>query len=155
MGMIKPKPPIEILQQLAVFVNNMGDEVSQQSAYGRHVYVDYVNFFPNTSEPASWVLDILRSTLKECGVKEVHSHSEIFEEGESPPGFASIVLIDESHVTAHCYSDKGWLALDAFTCGENDPNHLVNIIHKKLVGKCNDLKIMKREIIDRFIHEDL
>lgn len=155
MGMIKQKQPIEILQQLAVFVNNMGDEVSQRSAYGRHVYVDYVNFFPNTSEPASWVLDILRSALKECGVKEVHSHSEIFEEGESPPGFASIVLIDESHVTAHCYSDKGWLALDAFTCGENDPNHLVNIIHKKLVEKCNDLKLMKREIIDRFIHEDL
>ena len=155
MGMIKPKRPIEILQQPAVFVNNMGGEVGKRRAHGRHVYIDYVNFFPDTSESASWVLEILRSSLKECGVKEVHSHSEIFEEGESPPGFASIVLIDESHVTAHCYSDKGWLALDAFTCGEHDPNHLVNIIHEKLVGKCNDLKVMKREIIDRFIHVSL
>ena len=38
-----------------------------------------------------------------------------------PLGFAAVVLVDESHVTAHCYSDRGWLAIDCFTCGESDP----------------------------------
>ena len=39
----------------------------------------------------------------------------------SPPGFTSCVLIDESHVTSHCYSDRGWLAVDVFTCGHHSP----------------------------------
>ena len=83
------------------------------------------------------------------------SHSEVFDGEKSPAGFASIVLIDESHVTAHCYSDKGWLALDAFTCGKHDPNQLANIIHEKLIGKCEGLKLMKRETVDRFVHDEL
>jgi|TARA_B100002003_G_C13979211_1_gene473620 S-adenosylmethionine decarboxylase len=133
----------------------MGDEVSRRNAYGRHVYLDYVNFFPGGDETASWMLEILRSSVKECGVEEVHSHSEVFDGEKSPAGFASIVLIDESHVTAHCYSDKGWLALDAFTCGKHDPNQLANIIHEKLIGKCEGLKLMKRETVDRFVHDEL
>ena len=32
----------------------------------------------------------------------------------SPPEFASVVLLDESHVSAHCYSETGLLAIDAF-----------------------------------------
>ncbi len=136
-------------------MNDMVDGLSQRNAYGCHVYLDYVNFFPRNGDVSVQVLDILRSSVKECGIKEVHSHSEKFDGSESPLGFASIVLIDESHVTAHCYSEKGWLALDAFTCGSHDPNQLANLIHEKLIGICGDLKLMKRDCVDRFIHETL
>ena len=43
----------------------------------------------------------------------------------SPPGFAAVVLLDESHFTAHCYSQKGWLSIDCFTCGATDTNSIV------------------------------
>ena len=39
----------------------------------------------------------------------------------SPPGFTAMVLLDESHVSAHCYADLGLIALDVFTCGETNP----------------------------------
>ena len=45
---------------------------------------------------------------------------------KSPPGFAAVVLIDESHVTAHCYSERGILAIDVFTCGKHDPDILAD-----------------------------
>ena len=80
---------------------------------------------------------------------------KVFDGDESPPGFAAIVLIDESHVTAHCYSEKGWLAIDAFTCGSHDPNNLADAIHAKLTLGCEDLKLMKRSSVDRFLHDDL
>mgnify|MGYP001246202147 CR=1 FL=1 len=124
----------------------------QKKTYGKHVYLDYVNFYPNENDVSSWVLDIIRECVKKSGVKEVHSHSEVFDGSESPPGFASIVLIDESHVTAHCYSDKGWLALDAFTCGNHDPNIIVDMIHSKLIERCDELKIMNRQTVERFVH---
>lgn len=51
------------------------------------------------------------------GVRVVHRHVETFDGSESPPGFASVALLDESHMSAHCYSDQGKLAFDVFTCG--------------------------------------
>ncbi len=136
-------------------VNRLSDDSTMHSAHGRHVYLDYVNFNPQVEDDSAWVLGLLRSSVKGCGVKEVHSHCEVFDGDESPPGFAAIVLIDESHVTAHCYSEKGWLAIDAFTCGSHDPNNLADAIHAKLTLGCEDLKLMKRSSVDRFLHDDL
>ena len=124
-------------------------------SYGKHVYVDYVNFFPETIDLSSDVLDILLDCVNKMEIKIVHSHSEVFDGIDSPPGFASIVLIDESHVTAHCYSEKGWLALDAFTCGNHDSNILVDMINDKLLDMCENLVIMKRETVERFVHNKL
>ena len=42
---------------------------------------------------------------------------KIFDGTDSPKGFASVVLIDESHISVHCYSDMGMIAFDCFTCG--------------------------------------
>jgi len=50
-----------------------------------------------------------------------------FEEG-SPPGFAAIVMLDESHCSAHSYADLGLLAIDIFTCGSTDPRQLLRYI---------------------------
>ncbi len=52
----------------------------------------------------------------------VHSHVETFDGSGAPPGLASIALIDESHMSAHCYSDQGKLAFDVSTCGST-PDH--------------------------------
>lgn len=136
-------------------VNNLTDGLDARFSHGRHVYLDYVNFKPEVENIDTWVLSLLRSSVKECGVKEVHAHCEVFDGVESPPGFAAIVLIDESHVTAHCYSEKGWLAIDAFTCGAHDPNDLADIIHAKLIAKCENLKLMNRNAVERFLHDDL
>jgi S-adenosylmethionine/arginine decarboxylase-like enzyme len=32
------------------------------------------------------------------------THIEVFDGKGSPPGFASVVLLDESHISAHMYS---------------------------------------------------
>ena len=62
----------------------------------------------------------MRRSVAESAVREVHHKSVVLGlDGNSPLGFTSCVLIDESHVTAHCYSDRGWLAVDVFTCGSN------------------------------------
>tara|TARA_B100001750_G_scaffold135557_1_gene107848 strand:- start:3345 stop:3725 length:381 start_codon:yes stop_codon:yes gene_type:complete len=124
-----------------------------QKSYGTHVYVDYVNFFPNVDNCSSKVLEIILNCLEKMEIKVVHSHSEVFDGNESPPGFASIVLIDESHVTAHCYSEKGWLALDAFTCGDHDSKKLIDMINEKIVEMCQGLVIMKKEVVERFVHK--
>ena len=122
-------------------------------AHGKHVYVDYVGFQPNqSSTDGRLVLKILQNAVNKCGIREVHSHVEIFDGEHSPPGFAAVVLIDESHVSAHCYSDRGWLAIDAFTCGGHDPENIMDIIHESLTLSSPNIIQMRRDTVNRFIH---
>ena len=122
-------------------------------AHGKHVYVDYVGFQPNqSSTDGRWILKILQDAVNKCGIREVHSHVEIFDGEHSPPGFAAVVLIDESHVSAHCYSDRGWLAIDAFTCGDHDPENIIDIIHESLTLSSPNIIQMRKDTVNRFIH---
>ena len=122
-------------------------------AHGKHVYVDYVGFQPNqSSTDGRLILKILQDAVNKCGIREVHSHVEIFDGEYSPPGFAAVVLIDESHVSAHCYSDRGWLAIDAFTCGDHDPENIMDIIHESLTLSSPNIIQMRRDTVNRFIH---
>ena len=118
-------------------------------AHGKHVYVDYVGFQSNqSSTDGRWILKILQNAVNKCGIREVHSHVEIFDGEHSPPGFAAVVLIDESHVSAHCYSDRGWLAIDAFTCGDHDPENIVDIIHESLTLSSPNIIQMRRDTVN-------
>lgn len=86
---------------------------------GFHILFDYTGFDTVPArELSDWIMDCIRDALSTNEIRCVHSHSEVFEDPSvSPPGFAAVCLLDESHVSAHCYSDKGMLAVDVFTCG--------------------------------------
>ncbi|MBI31365.1 MAG: adenosylmethionine decarboxylase [Euryarchaeota archaeon] len=127
--------------------------ITNPHSHGKHVYVDYVDFQPlGQSEDGQWILQILQNAVETCGIREVHAHVEVFDGDVSPPGFAAVVLIDESHVSAHCYSDRGWLAIDAFTCGDHDPEKIVDIIHEKLISASPNITQLRRDSVKRFLH---
>ena len=118
---------------------------------GMHVLLDYVGYSPPVEDDGAWTLQVLRESVHEAGVREVHSHVEAFDGGVSPPGFAAVVLIDESHVSAHCYSERGLLAIDVFTFGEHDPGPIADSIHASLSTEIPRLRLIQRKRIERFL----
>ena len=66
---------------------------------GLHIFLDYINYTSPVENDGEWMLNKLRDNIKKSGIREVHSHVEKFDGTKSPPGFAAVVLIDESHVT--------------------------------------------------------
>ena len=90
-----------------------------------------------------------------ANIRPVFSHVEEFDGQSSPPGFAAVVLLDESHITAHCYYEKGWLAIDAFTCGDGDPDLVADYITRNLEIRMPGLQQMRREWVDRFLHNNV
>ena len=101
--------------------NDNGPYLEQKpTAHGSHVMLDLTGFFVDATEGAALVLMVIRAAVARSEAREMHAKSVVLgDDGLSPPGFTSVVLIDESHVTAHCYSELGWLAIDCFTCGTN------------------------------------
>ena len=115
---------------------------------GRHITLDYRRF----SGSGDWMLAVLRDAVARSEATELHHHVEILGQ-DSPPGFAAVVLIDESHVSAHCYADEGILAVDCFTCGSTDPAGIVDDIHRQLMERIPDLVLVQRTELDRFVTE--
>ena len=121
-------------------------------AHGTHVLVDYTNFFPDIENAGNWMLSLMEQVIDESTANRVHSYVAHFDGVSSPLGFAAVVLLDESHLTAHCYSERGWLSIDCFTCGSTDPEFIIDNINDKLMAQSSELKIMKRKTESRFIN---
>ena len=124
--------------------------MAEVDSAGSHVLLDYVDYERGREGGGEWILGILRECVRESGVREVHSHVEVFDGTESPLGFAAVVLIDESHVTAHCYSERGLLAIDVFTCGGSDSDSLADMVHQRLVSENPGLRWVFRKSVERF-----
>ena len=103
----------------------------------------------------SWMLSLMERAADASGARRVHSHNEEFDGTLSPPGFASVVLLDESHVSAHCYSETGLLAIDAFSCGNTDPARIIEFIESELKGKYPEMNINRRKRVERFLTEEV
>jgi len=120
-------------------------------AHGNQLCVDYLDCDFSEMGGGAWMLELMRYAVKNATVREVHSHVEEFDGSKSPPGFAAVVLLDESHVTAHCYYEEGALAIDAFTCGSGDPALIVDAIHDKLFANMKNIKKVGRNKLERFV----
>ncbi len=64
----------------------------------------------------------------------------------SAPGFTAVVLLDESHCSAHSYADERMLALDIFTCGTTDPRDVLRHLRTLI-----DLGNASIQECDRFV----
>ena len=120
--------------------------------HGKQICVDYIGCEFNENKGGAWMLELMQYAVKSANVREVHAHVEEFDGTQSPPGFAAVVLLDESHVSAHCYYGKGLLAIDAFTCGNGDPNLIIDIIQNKLSSEMKSIQQVNKNEIKRFKH---
>ena len=114
---------------------------------GKHVILDCSGAF---NAQGDQVLKILEDIIDNSNARRVHSHVENFDGSVSPLGFAAVVLIDESHVSAHCYSETGLLAIDVFTCGNTDSEKIADQIENKLKILLPKMVIHHKECIPRF-----
>ena len=118
---------------------------------GAHVLMDYEGVvFDDASEGGAWCLAALGDAVAAHGICEVHRHLSVLGDAGTPPGFTSVVLLDESHVTAHSYSERGLLAIDCFTCGAHDPRLLADTIHRAIVARVPAARRRKHVVVPRF-----
>jgi len=112
---------------------------SSENHKGNHIFLDFINFHGNEYELGNKVFDIMIKAIESTNMKIVHKHLEILN-GDTPSGFTSVILLDESHATSHCYSDDGLLAIDLFTCGKTDTLKVMETIKENLFKEFPNLK---------------
>lgn len=111
---------------------------------GKHLIIDCRNVPKEICSDDKNFLDIMEKAAIGAGATVISKIRYRFGYN-SPPGFTCVVMLDESHISAHSYSDLGTMAIDIFTCGNTDPEDVLNIIMKEVY--LGDTTIKK---IDRF-----
>ncbi|GIO34725.1 MULTISPECIES: adenosylmethionine decarboxylase [Paenibacillus] len=125
----------------------------EYSTFGRHVAVDTWGVDFDMLNDAEFLQAQLVEAAETCGATVMSVQSKQFE----PQGATVLVLLSESHLSIHTYPERGFAAIDCYTCGETvDPqlaiDYLVSVLKpektyaKKLVRGLGELKVETPEI---------
>jgi len=98
---------------------------------GKHILIDCCNVANEVCLDDRRMLDVMACAATKAGATVISQVRYHFGHN-SPPGFTAVVLLDESHMSAHCYADTGQIALDIFTCGTTDPKEVLRYIREEI-----------------------
>lgn len=101
----------------------------EYSTFGRHVALDVWGVDEQLLNSAQQLEHHMIEAAESCGATVLSVQKKQFE----PQGATVLVLLSESHISIHTYPEKGFAAIDCYTCGETvDPdlaiNHLVSVL---------------------------
>ena len=112
---------------------------------GKHLIIDCKNVDRNVCLDDKSMMNAICNAVIKAG-STILSTSRHRLGHNSPPGFACVVALDESHCSAHSYADDGLIAIDIFTCGKTDPMDVLTFIQEEI-----NLGDVSFQIINRFI----
>lgn len=98
---------------------------------GKHLLIDCRNVSRELCLNDKLVLSVMARAAERAGSTVVSQIRYKFG-SDSPPGFAAVIMLDESHCSAHTYADLGLIAMDVFTCGNTDPRDVLRFIREEL-----------------------
>jgi S-adenosylmethionine decarboxylase len=125
----------------------------EYSTFGRHVAIDTWGVQFDLLNDAEFLKKEMIEAAEACGATVLSVQAKQF----SPQGATVLVLLSESHLSIHTYPERGFAALDCYTCGETvDPqiaiDYLVSVLKpekvyaKKLVRGIGELEVVEPEI---------
>lgn len=91
-----------------------GNDDKMSNALGRHVLAEVYGCSFDMLNDRAKVESIMVNAALEAGaeVREVAFHKF------SPQGVSGVVVISESHLAIHTWPERGYAAIDVFTCGD-------------------------------------
>lgn len=124
----------------------------EYSTFGRHVAVDAWGIDYEVLNNAGLLEAHLVEAAEACGATILSIQSRQFE----PQGATVLVMLSESHLSIHTYPERGFAAIDCYTCGELvDPqlaiDYLVSVLNpeqtyaKKLIRGMGELEVAEAD----------
>ena len=111
---------------------------------GKHLLIDCVDVPYEICINDKLVMNALSKAVVRAGAT-ILSTSRHHLGHNSPPGFALVICLDESHCSAHSYAEEGKIAMDVFTCGNTNPEDVLKFVLEEI-----DLGTVKLTKVERF-----
>src|ERR1700730_4334374 len=118
-----------------------GNREMEYSTFGRHVAVDTWGADFKLLNNAEWLEAQMVEAAEVCGATVLSVQNQRWE----PQGATVLVLLSESHISIHTYPERGFAALDCYTCGETvDPQLAIDYMMSVLKPKITHAKKLVR-----------
>lgn len=106
----------------------------EYSTFGRHVALDVWGVDEGLLNNSAVLQTHLVEAAEACGATVLSVQKKQFE----PQGATVLVLLSESHISIHTYPEKGFAAIDCYTCGDTvDPElaieYLISVLNPEQV----------------------
>ena len=89
----------------------------------------------------AFIKEALTQAAKESGATLISITSHKF----NPQGVTALALLSESHISIHTWPERGYAAIDAFTCGSHtDPEKACNYLKQSFDSTEGSIRIFKR-----------
>ncbi|WP_442596977.1 adenosylmethionine decarboxylase [Neobacillus sp. D3-1R] len=82
--------------------------------YGRHIIADVWGIEFNRINDIEFLKQHMHKAAEKCGATILAMEYKVFQ----PCGATVFLLLSESHLSIHTYPEKGFAAIDGYTCGE-------------------------------------
>lgn len=123
-------------EQLGEVVTNSQSHTSQdhfikrdgQYFAGTHIIIDL--WGARNLDDLAHVEKALRDTVDAVKATLLHIHLHHFTPNH---GISGVAVLAESHISIHTWPERGYAALDIFTCGDSEPQNAVPILQKAFV----------------------
>ncbi|BAU28334.1 adenosylmethionine decarboxylase proenzyme [Aneurinibacillus soli] len=126
----------------------------EYSTFGRHVAIDTWGVDFEKLNSAEFLQRHMVEAAEACGATVLSVQAQQFE----PQGATVLVMLSESHISIHTYPEKGFAALDCYTCGETvDPElaieYMVNILQpekmyaRKLIRGMGEMDVVQSDVM--------
>jgi len=118
---------------------------------GIHLIADLLGVDPKKISKVEVVKRILDRVVAESGLKSISSNFHQFK----PHGVSAVYLLRESHLSVHTWPEHGYVALDIFSCGDDDSalrayKMLIDEFRPNVIEK----NVLKRDLYERVKRTD-
>ena len=96
---------------------------------GAHVLADFWGCQYEKLDDAELLMESLRQAARSANMTILGEEAHKFE----PQGFTGLLLLSESHISIHTYPERGYAAIDVFTCGSGMTQKAIEYLKQILV----------------------
>ena len=116
------------------------------SELGVHIIGDFLGVDPGKIAKVEVLRVILDRVISKSGL---HVVSSVFHQFE-PHGVSAVYILSESHFSVHTWPESGYVALDIFTCGPDEPAFKAfDLLIEELKPKTVEKKVVKRDYYEK------
>jgi S-adenosylmethionine decarboxylase proenzyme len=107
---------------------------------GRHLLASYHGCDPSLLNDRLRIEGLLRRAAEAAGARPLTSAFHAFE----PQGVTGVIVVEESHLSIHTWPERGFAAVDFFTCGSCDPERAHAVLRDGLGAERCELMLVER-----------
>ena len=111
---------------------------------GKHCILELYGCKAEHLNDENFLRDAIATAAKESGATLLNLVSHQFD----PQGVTALALLAESHISIHTWPEKGYAAVDVFTCGDHTmPERACKSLRTKLQAQSHHLKELNRNLV--------